>query len=482
MRVRAAVVLTALLVVMAASAGAQLSPDLAAWADGPEGFLLTKKEQKEWQAITTDAAARHFVELFWARRDPSPQTPVNEFKASFELRVQHADREFACEGHRGALTDRGRVLILMGTPRQAEKRAPTHTVERMDDLEYGSDEVRANAELWMYDPALLPAGFKVKGTRLLFVFYERKAGTNDFTLDRSHPDATLALRALGDAPDVWLLHPGLTEAPKPVAVFGAQAADAAHLAWLDAAAAPWSEKASLELELGVADATSRPLWAQLSLPAEAPALTELAGRVLHPDGAIAATFQVAAKPVEAGSARVYHLTFPLAVGSYTVEVAGAAAGQVQAVRSAQVELSQIPAEGPWLSPTWVGLPPTREEGAARGIAYTFEGWHLVPRTALEAKASDELSYFGYAVRPGVSPSGSPALTARVSLARDGKRIGQPFSAPLRTAELGGGLHLYASSLSLAALTEAGTYTLELEVKDTVLGTKVERTITVTLVD
>ena len=60
-------VLTVLLVPIA---GAQLSEEYADWADGPEGFLLTKKEKKEWGEITSDAQAKEFIELFWARRNP----------------------------------------------------------------------------------------------------------------------------------------------------------------------------------------------------------------------------------------------------------------------------------------------------------------------------------------------------------------------------------------------------------------------------
>ena len=106
----------ALAMCMASLAGAQLSEEYAEWADGPEGYLLTKKEKKEWEAITSDAEAERFIELFWARRNPEPANPFNAFKAEFDSKVRFADENFGYANRRGALTDRGRVLLLMGRP------------------------------------------------------------------------------------------------------------------------------------------------------------------------------------------------------------------------------------------------------------------------------------------------------------------------------------------------------------------------------
>ena len=466
------IVLAAVLV--AAVAGAELGSRYAEWADGPEGFLLTKKEEKEWKALTSDAEAEHFVELFWARRDPNLETPINEFRAEFDRRVHHADQEYVYPGFRGALTDRGRILILLGPPQQVEKRGPTYTVERMDDAAYGSDEVRANAELWYYDPAVLPADLKVKSSRLLFVFYERKAETNEFILDRSHPEATMALRALSSAPEAILRHPNLKEVPKPVAVIGGEAADAAHLAWLDVGSAPLTAQSQLVLEPGVADAAYRPMWAQLILPHEAPVLDQLAGRVTGPEGRVTATFQIAAKPLEAGTRRLYHLTFPLDPGVHRVEVAGAAGGQVQVVQSGELELVGIPEQGTWMSPIWLGLDAFREEGVPLGSAYGFGGWHLVPLVDGKATTKDEVSYFGFLAHPGTTEEGATNVSVKVEVKKGSEKLGPPFTTPLRTAELLPGLHLYANALSLKGLPETGEYTLEFTIKDNVSGAVAER--------
>ena len=89
-------------ILCAAVAHAQLSPDYADWADGPVGFLLTKKEKKNWDKISTDAEAEKFIELFWARRNPNPDTSFNTFKAEFDAKVRYAEENFSYPGHSGA--------------------------------------------------------------------------------------------------------------------------------------------------------------------------------------------------------------------------------------------------------------------------------------------------------------------------------------------------------------------------------------------
>jgi len=232
----------ALAVILAPVAEAQLSGEYADWAEGPEGFLLTKKEKKEWAKINTDAAAERFIELFWAKRNPEPNNPFNAFRAEFESKVRFADENFGWGKNRGALSERGRVLILMGRPdsrqvRSLEGAPPTGAISG----ETGA--VDGNTETWYYDPAKLPAGFKAKGANLYFLFYEERLDSNAFELDRTNRESFKAMSALSRAPDVYLLHTNLKEVPKPISIAGGVAASADHLAWLDGGEAPFDDVA-----------------------------------------------------------------------------------------------------------------------------------------------------------------------------------------------------------------------------------------------
>ncbi len=109
-----------LLVLLAASlpgfgAGLTLYKD---WKKSPEfSGLATDAEQKEWKKVASDEEAERFIQLFWAKRDPDLKTPVNEFKTAFDKRVTEADQLFAMPRTRGALTERGKLYILVGAPK-----------------------------------------------------------------------------------------------------------------------------------------------------------------------------------------------------------------------------------------------------------------------------------------------------------------------------------------------------------------------------
>ncbi|HEX2834310.1 MAG TPA: GWxTD domain-containing protein [Thermoanaerobaculia bacterium] len=94
----------------------QLSKAAQEWRKGPERFLLSNEEEKAWKSVKTDADAAAFIDLFWARRDPTEGTPRNEFREEFLTRVRYADRAFPEKRRRGAVTERGQVYILLGPP------------------------------------------------------------------------------------------------------------------------------------------------------------------------------------------------------------------------------------------------------------------------------------------------------------------------------------------------------------------------------
>ena len=88
-----------------------------AYADflGKVGYIITKVERKIFLELP-DADRDDFIEEFWKRRDPDPDTEVNEYQLEYEDRVKRAGTMFHGEGRPGWLTDRGRIYILFGPP------------------------------------------------------------------------------------------------------------------------------------------------------------------------------------------------------------------------------------------------------------------------------------------------------------------------------------------------------------------------------
>jgi GWxTD domain-containing protein len=107
--------LVLLLATSARGAGLEKYKD---WSKSPEfSSLAVDSEKKEWKKIVSDEEAERFIQLFWAKRDPDLKTPVNEFKVVFDKRVKEADQLFAMQRIRGALTERGKLYILLGPPK-----------------------------------------------------------------------------------------------------------------------------------------------------------------------------------------------------------------------------------------------------------------------------------------------------------------------------------------------------------------------------
>jgi len=58
-----------------------------------------------------------FIEAFWKHRDPTPNSPENEFKTEHYKRIAYANRYLGRDAPRpGWRTDRGRIHIILGEP------------------------------------------------------------------------------------------------------------------------------------------------------------------------------------------------------------------------------------------------------------------------------------------------------------------------------------------------------------------------------
>lgn len=87
---------------------------------------------KDWNAHTEEGKLS-FINWFWARRDPSPDTPSNESFEEIRNRVAYSNENFSMYGI-GWQSDRGKVYIEMGTPDEIQKGTTTGS-----DQVYGND-------------------------------------------------------------------------------------------------------------------------------------------------------------------------------------------------------------------------------------------------------------------------------------------------------------------------------------------------------
>ena len=118
-----ALVLLAVLAASMISADAEkLDPESAKFFQTAR-LIMTKEENRIWGRLPDAASRMEFIADFWLKRDPDPDTPLNEYQQEFEARVEYATKRFR-EGIPGYNTDRGRVYIFMGPPDKFEEFFP----------------------------------------------------------------------------------------------------------------------------------------------------------------------------------------------------------------------------------------------------------------------------------------------------------------------------------------------------------------------
>jgi GWxTD domain-containing protein len=118
------------------------------WLDEDVLYIISEEEKKVFKDLKTDEERESFIEQFWARRDPDPRTPENEFKEEHYLRIAYANDHFA-SGYPGWKTDRGRIYITYGKPAEIESHPSGGTYNR-EIWEGGGTTSTFPFERWRY--------------------------------------------------------------------------------------------------------------------------------------------------------------------------------------------------------------------------------------------------------------------------------------------------------------------------------------------
>ena len=106
------------------------------------------KSGKAFKKLQTDEERERFIEEFWRRRDPDPDTDENEFKEEYYERVAYANEHFA-SGIPGWKTDRGRIWIMYGKPDERETHPMGGAYDRPSE-EGGGSTSTYPFENWFY--------------------------------------------------------------------------------------------------------------------------------------------------------------------------------------------------------------------------------------------------------------------------------------------------------------------------------------------
>ncbi|HKR86079.1 MAG TPA: GWxTD domain-containing protein [Terriglobales bacterium] len=152
------------------------------WLDEDVRYIITDEERAAFKQLSNDEERDNFIEAFWARRDPTPDTVENEFKEEHYARIAYANEHFAA-GIPGWKTDRGRIYIMYGKPDEIDSHPSGGTYERPTE-EGGGETSTYPFEDWRY------RYLEGIGQEVIIEFVDTcMCGDYHMTIDRSEKDA-----------------------------------------------------------------------------------------------------------------------------------------------------------------------------------------------------------------------------------------------------------------------------------------------------
>jgi len=162
------------------------------WLEEDVVYIITDEERRAFKNLQTDEEREQFIEQFWLRRDPTPDTVENEYKEEHYRRIAYANERFA-SGIPGWKTDRGRIYITFGPPDEIESHPSGGTYQRPWE-EGGGTTSTYPFEKWRYR-YLEGVGMQ---TDIVIEFVDKSmTGEYRMTMDPSEKDALLMVPGAG---------------------------------------------------------------------------------------------------------------------------------------------------------------------------------------------------------------------------------------------------------------------------------------------
>jgi GWxTD domain-containing protein len=162
----------------------ELSKTYKKWLNEDVVWIITDEERAAFKQLSNDEERDNFIEAFWQRRDPTPDTEENEYKEDHYRRIAYANEHFAA-GIPGWKSDRGRIYIMYGPADEVDSHPSGGTYERPTE-EGGGETSTFPFEDWRY------RYLEGIGQEVIIEFVDScMCGEYRMTIDRSEKDALL---------------------------------------------------------------------------------------------------------------------------------------------------------------------------------------------------------------------------------------------------------------------------------------------------
>jgi GWxTD domain-containing protein len=127
---------------------AELKGEYKKWLDEDVRWIITDQESRTFKNLANDEERDAFIEQFWLRRNPNPDSQDNEYRDEYYARIAYANEHFAA-GKPGWMTDRGHIYIAYGKPDSIDSHPSGGSYNRPID-EGGGETSTYPFEVWHY--------------------------------------------------------------------------------------------------------------------------------------------------------------------------------------------------------------------------------------------------------------------------------------------------------------------------------------------
>ncbi len=444
----------------------KLDKDSKKWLEEVRAIILPE-ERETYSALKDRAERVEFEKIFWARRDPDPSTPDNEYKTQFQARKAEADKRFKVAGSPGSQSDCGRLHILLGEPDEVKQdtasenrglRLPeTWTYKSRPGMSFtgGQAQLQVDAECRFAVPGVAAQLDRVAGTLITNPNLAYRVQDGRITrlvdlLPKPSPAQTLLKEPRQDFP--LAAQKGFLRAEGSTVVFGAVQADAAAFSVQEAGG---QKTVAVTVAAEALNAEGKGVAAE-----ERSVVASVAS-----DGAVTAGYRLFLKP---GS---YTLKYALvddkggkgASGSEAIEVPDLNKGEltvgVWVVRDVTDEPGPADPKHA-LAALVLGTRKETPPGASAPVEVTSR---IVPRVTGKFAKAESIQVFYELNDAAVDPAtNKPNVSVGVTLSKGARVVAQAPDQPFEQAHV-------INSVGPVPLEkyEPGTYTAKVKVRDAV---------------
>ncbi len=126
----------------------ELDSQYRKWLDEDVVYIISPEERSAFLHLATNEEREQFIEQFWQRRNPDPDSADNSFKEEHYRRIAYANEHYS-SGIPGWKADRGRIYIMWGPPDEIDSHPSGGSYNRPSS-EGGGETSTFPFEDWRY--------------------------------------------------------------------------------------------------------------------------------------------------------------------------------------------------------------------------------------------------------------------------------------------------------------------------------------------